>query len=170
MAIVLSIAVIAALLVAFGHESLEFSLARRRGDLAPKHFLRFRRRTLGLFLVAALTLLLAFMGLAEKKAMGDHGALLGYYGVCILVAGWILLVALRDMRIMALDALTEKQRITMEHLEDFERLMVERAAESKRGREADARGPMPVPPQTARERSHWRRPVPARAKRGRGKG
>jgi hypothetical protein len=106
--------------VAFARESLEVSAARREGRATPETFRRFRRRTLGLAVFSCLWVMLWQSPRVEATVRADEPqALLAYYLACLLLSLWMLLIAGRDLKATAEQALAESERLTMEGLEHF---------------------------------------------------
>lgn len=117
---ILTIVAALAAFVAFARESLEVSAARREERATPETFRRFRRRTLGLCVMAALWVMLWQSPRIEATVRADEPrALLAYYLVCLMLALWMLLIAGRDFKATTEAALAESERLTMEGLEHF---------------------------------------------------
>lgn len=122
-----------------GREVLVLGGAKRRGAEMIPHYKRFRRRATGLVVLFLLFLsALAFEPLARAAAFDARLTLLYFLGAMILLI-WLLLIAARDMRETAIDALAERQTMAASMLRDA----TERArrAGGEKGDDRDPPGP-----------------------------
>lgn len=114
-------AILAAILA---REFLVLGAVRRAGNGTKADFARFRRRSLGVTLT---TILLAMLFAEERvgAALGDgleaRRIMLVYYGLCMILVLWVLMVAVRDFHITLLGAMDENRRITVDGLEEMNR-------------------------------------------------
>lgn len=136
MRILIAIVVILALLVAWSKEVVEFGAARREGRLTRESYLRFRRRSLGLFLTLCIFAMIFWAEAAARSFDLDAHGRLYWYGVAFALVLWLLIVAVRDLRATVLAAMADNRKISVESLEAVERAIRERRAD---------RTPIPTP-------------------------
>ena len=140
--VILWTAFIALLAVLWGREILAFGEARRRmPDNHKRDELRFRRRTLGLFV-----LLLLVLSYDASNFLFDPDTLFGravdlrteliYFGMCFILLIWLLIIAARDFHDIAESYLSSETNITLQTLTDVESEILKR----KSGDDA------PIPP------------------------
>lgn len=145
MKIVLWGAFLALLLLLWGREILAFGQARREKENPRRDELRFRRRTLGLFV---LLLLGAFYEIGGRLTFAGPEFELSYWGVCLILLIWLLIIATRDFRDLADLYVEKREEVTLQALVDMERELQKEARKrnmqaSSPGIEEDNR---PIPP------------------------
>lgn len=95
-------------------EILQIGEAQRAGADPIPHFRRFRRRVKGLFLLLVLFVLAFFYENFAAWGQFDARTSLIYFLGTLVVLIWLLLVATRDARAVALEAIEESRRLTDE--------------------------------------------------------
>lgn len=109
-----------------GRETLVVGEGRRAGQDELKLYRRFRRRTKGaLLLLFLLTLALFFEELASLGNF-DARAIILYTGLALITLIWILMLAARDTKETAFDALNDARKIRTEAYEEIEHVIRER--------------------------------------------
>ncbi|CAN5194820.1 hypothetical protein BH09SUM1_BH09SUM1_07330 [soil metagenome] len=99
-----------------GRETMRVGEARRAGEDEPRIYARFRRRVKGAMLLFLLYVLTAFYEeIARRAGFRGREAIL-YFGGDFVVLFWLLILAARDFKETAFDAIRERQRITVDAL------------------------------------------------------
>lgn len=105
------------LLVLWGREILAFGAARREKSDFRRDELRFRRRTLGLFVLLCLGLLYEGSHIMPYATPVHE---LSYYGVFVITLIWLLIIAARDFQDIAGFYVEKNQEQTLQTLVDLE--------------------------------------------------
>jgi hypothetical protein len=116
--IVLWAVFLAILAIMWGREFITLGEARRDGSATLFDFQRFRRRTLGLFL---LLLLGIGMDLSTWLKWDTPWQAVGFYGVFFILFLWLLIVAGRDLRATLATFHNENEGMTVAALEEIRR-------------------------------------------------
>lgn len=139
----LKIALLVILLLAAAHmlgrEVIALGKARREGEDIALLGARFRRRAKGLALLVALYLLAAFFGNLHAALGFTAKEVILYIGFTLIVLVWLLILAGRDVRATAMDALEQRRRLASESMAGID-------AEIRRFREEQGGGGAPRPP------------------------
>ena len=139
----LKIALLVILLIASAHmlgrEVIALGKARREGEDIALLGARFRRRAKGLALLIALYLLAAFFDNLHAALGFTAKEVILYIGFTLIVLVWLLILAGRDVRATALDALEQRRRLASESMASID-------AEIRRFREEHGGGGAPRPP------------------------
>lgn len=107
-------------------ESLVVSEGRRNGLDEKRLYRRFRRRTKGMILMIVLYISTVFFeDIALTGIFSAREAIL-YIGATFILLIWLLIIASRDMKEVAHNALFERQRITLESLAELEKTITEK--------------------------------------------
>lgn len=128
--VLLALAIAGGLVFGFGYEVLQFGEARREGRLVKHHYARFRRRNLGLFVVALLAGHLLTLDLAEDLLREDPKTLFAWYGLAFILLIWIVKIAVKDFRAELIHALDETRETTIRSYAEIDEI-VRKHRESK---------------------------------------
>jgi hypothetical protein len=120
MRLVLWAVLIATLVIVWGREVLALEEVRREGMVTTGDRRRFRRRTLGLFLLLLLGVGMDMSFHVEWAAPWQEA---GFYGIFFIVFIWLLIVAARDLRASLLAIAQEQRGVTLQTLEELRRTM-----------------------------------------------
>lgn len=116
--IVLWAVFLAILAIMWGREFITLGEARREGTARLFDFHRFRRRTLGLFLLLLLGL---GMDLSTWLEWDTPWQAVGFYGIFFILFLWLLIVAGRDLRATLASFQHENEGVTLAALEEIRR-------------------------------------------------
>jgi hypothetical protein len=118
MKILLWIAFLLLLLFLWGREILHTGAARRAGRDVRAAYRRFRRRTLGLFILFLLALTYQASDWIPFASL-RHEAI--YYGLYFILLIWLLIIAARDFTDLAESYVRDENRVTLETLQNLEK-------------------------------------------------
>ena len=121
----------AALVAAWAREILEFGAARRENRLTRANYLRIRRRSLGFFLLAVLIGMVYFTTNVEAALQTQLKPLMAWYGSCLMIAIWLMIVAARDFRATILAAVDENRAATLASVEGLESAIAKAKSEER---------------------------------------
>jgi hypothetical protein len=123
--IVLWAVFLAILGIMWGREVIVLGEARREGRATQFDFRRFRRRTLGLFLLLVLGVGMDFSTWLQWESPWQT---VGFYGIFFILFIWLLIVAARDLRATVMTFERERQGVAMEAIEEMRRVVARRAS------------------------------------------
>ncbi len=102
-------------------EILTLGQEKRAGKDVDALYKRFRRRAKGLLLLIFLFALTAYYDYFEASEFSGAREIVLYVGLVMIVLIWVLILASRDLKETAHEALRNKQELTLSSLADFER-------------------------------------------------
>ncbi len=122
-----------------GRDVLTIGEARRDGKPLPKYLKRFRRHAKGLILLIGIYLAAAFYeDLVSFYKFTAHQHIL-YIGLLTIMLIWVLILATRDLREVALDGVAEQQKILQESMQNIQSEVVEGQKARKKSRKSKKR-------------------------------
>ncbi|MEO8377634.1 MAG: hypothetical protein ABI579_08175 [Candidatus Sumerlaeota bacterium] len=124
---------------ALGREVIALGLARRDGENSAPYIDRFRRRGKGLALLIMLYLLAAFFENVYTSLHFQAREVILYIGFTLIVLVWLLILAGRDVRATALQALEQRRRLASDSMAGIDE-------EIQRFREEHSNEQAPRPP------------------------
>lgn len=110
MAIALTVLVPLGILVAIAMEILAVGQRQRDGVPPNLAFRRFRRRVKAAFVLGAATLFVVWLQPLRNAGLIDPRGVVLYTGMLFILLLWLLILAARDFKEVALDVLAEEQR------------------------------------------------------------
>lgn len=115
-----------------GRETLAVQAGLRTGEDHLLLFRRFRRRLKGVVLLIVLFLLATYLEPFTAAEWSGAREVLLYFGLCLIVLIWVLILATRDMRETAERALAQGQKLTTDSFEEIQQQIMIRRRDHQR--------------------------------------